>query len=148
MPKHKEKKQLPYPAAFVFELIWDVQKYPEFLPWCLSTRIVDYINEQGDFHADMVIGYRFFREKFRSEVTSSKPLEIDVKYIDGPFDYLQNHWKFTPISDHSCEVEFYVDFEFRSKFFQSLIQKVFTEAVHKMVLSFEKRAYDLYHKKT
>jgi coenzyme Q-binding protein COQ10 len=94
--------------------------------------------------ADMVIGYKMFREKFTSRVKLSTPDRIDVIYEDGPFRYLNNHWIFLPQEDGSCVVDFYVDFEFRSKLLQKMIGVVFNEAVKIMVHAFEKRATAVY----
>ena len=94
----------------------------------------------------MVIGFKIFREKFTSRVTLDRPgLRIDVAYSDGPFKYLKNHWIFVPAEGGAaCDIDFYVDFEFRSKLLQSAITVVFNEAVTKMVNAFEKRADVLY----
>ena len=144
MPTHAEIRRLPYTAEQMFDLVAGVEKYPEFLPWCLMTRIRE--RRETLLVADMVIGFKIFREKFTSRVTLDRPaLRIDVAYTDGPFKYLKNHWKFLPSADGAaCDVDFYVDFEFRSKLLQSAISVVFNEAVTKMVNAFEKRAEALY----
>jgi len=142
MPTHAEKRHLPHSPQQMFNLVSDVAKYPEFLPWCVGTRIT----EQDDAHivADMVIGYKMFREKFTSRVELSAPDRIDVVYEDGPFKYLNNHWIFITEEDGSCTVDFYVDFEFHSKLLQKMIGVVFNEAVKIMVHAFEKRADVIY----
>jgi len=144
MPTHAEIRRLPYTAAQMFDLVAGVEKYPEFLPWCLATRIRE--RRETLLVADMVIGFKIFREKFTSRVTLDRPaLRVDVAYTDGPFKYLKNHWKFIPAEGGAaCDVDFYVDFEFRSKLLQSAISMVFNEAVTKMVNAFEKRAEDLH----
>ncbi|MEQ8806889.1 MAG: type II toxin-antitoxin system RatA family toxin [Rhodospirillales bacterium] len=144
MPTHAEIRRLPYRADQMFDLVADVGRYPEFLPWCQATRI----RERSDtlLVADMVIGFKIFRERFTSRVTLDwEARRIDVAYSDGPFKYLKNHWIFAPAENgQGCDIDFYVDFEFRSKLLQSAISVVFNEAVTKMVNAFESRADDLY----
>ena len=144
MPTHAEIRRLPYTAEQMFDLVAGVEKYPEFLPWCLMTRIRE--RRETLLVADMVIGFKIFREKFTSRVTLDRSgLRVDVAYSDGPFKYLKNHWVFIPAEGGTaCDVDFFVDFEFRSKLLQSAISVVFNEAVTKMVNAFEKRAEALY----
>ena len=143
MPTHAEKKRLPFTQQQLFDLVADVDRYQEFLPWCVASRIN---SREGDvIHADLVIGFKMFREKFTSQVTLSRPDRIDVKYAHGPFKYLNNHWLFVPEEDGTATtIDFYVDFEFRSRLLQTLIGAVFNEAVQRMVRAFEKRAYEIY----
>ena len=142
MPTHAEKRVLPYTPEQMFDLVADVEKYPEFLPWCVATRIR---KRQGDIlFADMVIGFKMFREKFSTKVLCQRPGRIDVTYFDGPFKYLNNHWLFEPHGDGQCLIDFFVDFEFRSRLMQKAIGAVFNEAVQRMISSFEKRAAVLY----
>ncbi|MEQ8604111.1 MAG: type II toxin-antitoxin system RatA family toxin [Marivibrio sp.] len=142
MPKHAEKKRLPYSAEQMFDLVADVGRYPEFLPWCRGARVR---RREGELIvADLVIGFKGITERFTSRVELDRDNHIiDVSYEDGPFKYLENHWKFIP-DDEGCVVDFYVDFEFRSRFLQHMIGMVFTEAVRRMVNAFETRARDLY----
>jgi len=142
MPTHAEQKILPHRPEQVFDLVADVARYPEFLPWCIATRIKS--NDGGVMIADMVIGFKVFREQFTSKVTLERPNRIDVEYQNGPFRYLENHWLFKPEGDGHCLVDFNVDFEFRSKILEHAIGRVFTEAVHRMVTAFEIRATHLY----
>ncbi len=142
MPTHAEKRLLPHSPEQLFDLVADVARYPEFLPWCIGTRIR---RQEGDtIIADMVIGYKMFRERFVSEVTLDRPRRIDVIYREGPFRYLNNHWIFEPAAGGACEIDFYVDFEFRSRLMQKMIGAVFNEAVKIMVSAFEKRAGEIY----
>ena len=142
MPTHAEKRHLPHSPQEMFALVADIEKYPEFLPWCVGTRVR---SDDGEVVlADMVIGYKMFRETFTSEVRLSQPDRIDVAYMDGPFKYLNNHWIFLLEPDGTCTVDFYVDFEFRSKFLQKMIGSIFNEAVKIMVSAFEKRAGSVY----
>ena len=142
MPTHAEKRLLPHKPEQLFDLVADVDRYPEFLPWCVAARVSD---RHGDvLRADLVIGFKMFREKFTSKVTLARPGRIDVEYFRGPFRYLNNHWIFTPEGEGSCIIDFYVDFEFRSRLLQRLIGPVFNEAVRRMVRAFETRADAIY----
>jgi coenzyme Q-binding protein COQ10 len=141
MPTHAETKVLPYTPEQMFELVADVARYPEFLPWCVASRIR---SRDGDvFFADLVIGFKMVRERFTSKVTLKRPDRLDVTYTDGPFKHLNNHWVFKP-HPQGTEIDFYVDFEFRSKLLQTMIGALFNEAVKLMVSAFEKRAKQLY----
>lgn len=142
MPTHAEKRVLPYRPQQMFDLVVDVERYPEFLPWCLACRIKRRPSDE-ELVADMVIGFKMFRERFTSRVAYHPTRRIDVSYEDGPFKYLQNHWEF---EDHpeGCLIDFYVDFEFRSRLLQGAIGAVFNEAVRRMIQAFETRAHHLY----
>ncbi|MGI9493136.1 MAG: type II toxin-antitoxin system RatA family toxin [Geminicoccaceae bacterium] len=142
MPTHAEKRHLPYSQKQLFDLVAEVHHYPEFLPWCTACRITK--RDGKTFFADLVIRFKVFTERFQSKVTLHEHEQIDVEYIDGPFRYLNNHWRFISQEDGSCVIDFYVDFEFRSKMLQALIGLLFNEAVSRMVDAFEKRAIDLY----
>jgi coenzyme Q-binding protein COQ10 len=142
MPTHKERRVLPYSPAQLYELVVDIERYPEFLPWCLGARVRT--REDDLIVADLIIGFRMFRERFTSRVRPDPAAQrIDVTYAEGPFRYLENHWRFL---DHpqGCEIDFYVDFEFRSKLLQKVIETLFHEAVRRMVAAFETRARALY----
>ncbi|WP_448204775.1 type II toxin-antitoxin system RatA family toxin [Azospirillum sp. sgz302134] len=142
MPTHAEKKVLPYTPEQMYRLVADVEKYPEFLPWCLAARIRR--REGNVMFADLVIGFKMVRERFTSRVELNEPARrIDVQYTEGPFQYLNNHWIFTPHERGVC-VDFYVDFEFRSKMLQKIMGVLFNEAVRRMVQAFEARADQLY----
>ena len=142
MPKHVEKRVLKHSPQQMFDLVADVERYPEFLPWCLGTRITKC---DGDvIEADMLIGFRMFRERFGSHVELDRTgMEINVRYTHGPFRYLVNRWHFVPHAE-GCEIDFFVDFEFHSKLLQKMIGVVFNEAVKIMVHAFEKRADVVY----
>ena len=128
----------------MFDLVADIERYPEFLPWCVGTRIR---SRDGNLVvADMIIGYKMFRESFTSRVTLSKHDRIDVEYSDGPFKYLHNHWIFEPDGSGTC-IDFFVDFEFKSRILQAMIGVVFGEAVRIMVNAFERRAEVIYGKR-
>ncbi|MEI6986527.1 MAG: type II toxin-antitoxin system RatA family toxin [Rhodospirillaceae bacterium] len=141
MPTHAEKKFLPYTPDQMFQLVADIERYPEFLPWCIGARIKQ---RTGDtLHADLMIGFKMVRERFTSTVVLTPPSRIDVTYAQGPFRYLNNHWIFEP-APGGCEIDFFVDFEFKSKMLQKIIAVLFGEAVFRMVAAFEARAQILY----
>lgn len=133
---------MPYAPAQLFDLVADIERYPEFLPWCVAARIR---KREGEvIHADLVIGFKMIRERFTSRVVLDRPGRIDVSYAEGPFKYLRNYWKFEPASDGGTIIDFYVDFEFRSRMLQAVIGALFHEAVRRMVTAFEARAKALY----
>lgn len=144
MPTHAEKRLLPYTPQQMFRLVADIERYPEFLPWCVAARIR---RRDGDVvYADLMIGFKLVRERFTSKVTLDEPANrIHVQYTDGPFHYLNNHWIFVP-EPGGCTVDFFVDFEFRSKTLQKIMGVLFNEAVRRMVHAFETRAEQLYGK--
>ena len=150
MPTHAEKRVLPYTPAQLFDLVADVKQYPAFLPWCLAVRVrhreiaETTVGGEELLVADMAIGFKVFRESFTTRVQCRRPNRIDVTYTDGPFRYLNNHWVFSPTGDNACEIDFFVDFEFRSTILQKAIGLVFNEAVRKMVDAFQARAEALY----
>lgn len=147
MPTHAEKRRMPYSARQMYDLIADVPAYPEFLPWCSGARVRGRRDDGAAevLDADLVISFKVFRERFGSRVTlMPEDSRIDVEYLDGPFKYLKNHWKFQPVSDTECEVDFFVDFEFKSRTLQAIIGVVFNEAMRRIVRAFEERAEVLY----
>ena len=146
MPTHAEKRLSPHTPEQLYQLVADVERYPEFLPWCLGVRVRkrEFVDGEGDMVlADMVIGFKVFRERFTSKVVAKQPNRIDVTYTDGPFKYLNNHWVFNAV-EGGTEIDFFVDFEFRAKILEKAIGVVFNEAVQKMVNAFETRATKIY----
>jgi coenzyme Q-binding protein COQ10 len=141
MPTYAERKQLPYSAQQLYDLVADIESYPKFLPWCVAAR--NRSRNGTVLVSDLMIGFKMFRERFTSEVTLTDG-RIDVAYREGPFKYLTNHWIFEAQPDGSTIIDFYVDFEFRSKMLQSIVGALFNEAVKVMVGAFEKRARQLY----
>lgn len=141
MPRHAERRLLPHTPEQLFDLVADVERYPEFLPWCVATRVSG--RRVDGFMAEMVIGFKMFRERYVSRVDVDKPHRIDVSHFRGPFKHLRNHWIFEP-AEGGCIVDFSVDFEFHSRLMERLIGSVFHEAVRRMVSAFEKRAAQLY----
>jgi coenzyme Q-binding protein COQ10 len=144
MPVHRETRAFPYTPAQVFDLVADVERYPEFLPWCVGCRIKTR-ESPGCFTADLAVGFKMVRERFTSRVTIERPNTITVAYLDGPFRHLTNTWTFRPAAGGTgTEVDFFLDFEFRSRLLQTLIGALFEEAVRRMVGAFEARAHRLY----
>jgi len=142
MPTHAELRLLPYTPEQLFDLVADIERYPEFLPWCVGARVR---SREGDLIlGDLLIGWKMVREKFTSRVHLFRPDRIEVEYAEGPFKYLENHWKFIPQPGGGTLIDFHVDFEFRSRFLTGLIATLFNEAVKRMVSAFETRARALY----
>ncbi len=141
MPTYADRKLVGYTPEQLFDLVADVGKYPEFLPWCVGARVISQTDKE--LHANLTIGFGPFRESFTSRVTLERPARIRVSYENGPFRYLNNQWVFVP-APQGVNVDFWVDFEFRSKLLQKAIGVVFNEAVRRMVGAFLKRAADVY----
>ena len=152
MPTHAEIRRVPYSAEEMFALVADVARYPEFLPWCAGARIRSRRPRPDGtevVEADLVISFKVFRERFTSRVVlRPAELRIDVAYLEGPFRYLNNHWQFIPVAEKVCDIDFFVDFEFRSRTLQAVIGVVFNEAVKVIVRAFEKRAEALYGRRS
>ncbi len=143
MPKFIEDRTFPYTAQQMFDLVADVKEYPNFLPWCIGARL--YNIKEEDFYADLIIGFKVFRERFTSHVMLSDG-KIEIDYVKGPLQYLHNLWEFEDLPEGGSTLHFEVDFEFKNKIFQKMVGGLFTEAVHRMVASFEARAEELYAK--
>ncbi len=142
MPTHAETRVVPYSPEQMFDLVAGIERYPEFLPWCLAARIRS--REGKTVVADLVIGFKMIRERYTSRVTLDRPDRIDVEYLEGPLKRLTNHWVFEPQPGGGTRLNFYVDFEFRSRVLQALIGTLFYEALRRLVAAFEARARRLY----
>lgn len=147
MPKQIETKIVPFSSEQMFNLVADIDSYKEFLPWCNDSKIIE-TNQKEDHSlliADLEIGYDQFVYTYRSEVlVMNDKSEINVRDLDGPFKYLKNQWKFKSINEHSCQIEFYIDFELNIKVFDILMKKFFDLAFQKMVEAFTNRAKEIY----
>ncbi|MET4896002.1 type II toxin-antitoxin system RatA family toxin [Sphingomonadaceae bacterium jetA1] len=141
MPKHSETRHLPYTPQQMFDLVADVARYPEFLPWVSAMRVRS--DTEGETVADMIVGFKGLRETFTSRVTKQRPESIDVEYLDGPLKYLRNSWRFRP-EEQGCAVDFTVDFAFKNRMFEMLAGQVFGTALRRMIGAFEERAARLY----
>lgn len=143
MPTHAEQRLLPYRPEQLFDLVADIERYPEFLPWCVACRVTK--RDGPIIWGDLMVGFRVFRETFTSKVTLDRPDRIHVEYVDGPFRYLNNHWRFLPEQGgQATTIDFHIDFEFRSKLLQKVATTVFNEAVRRMVGAFETRAHEVF----
>jgi coenzyme Q-binding protein COQ10 len=138
----RETRRLPYSAQQMFDLVADVKRYNQFLPWVVATRVRS--DSDTEMVADMVVGFKALRESFTSRVAKTRPSEIAVQYIDGPLSDLQNVWRFREIDERTCEIDFAVDFQFKNRVFQALAGQYFDRAFRRMVEAFEQRAADLY----
>lgn len=146
MPSHSETRVLPYSPQQMYDLVADVERYPEFLPWTAAARIRSR-ESRGEHEvvlADLVISFKVFRERFGSRVTLwPARCTIDIEYIQGPFRYMESRWQFVEVED-GCEVLFHVDFEFRNRLLQGAAGMFFNEAMQRIVRAFERRAKQLY----
>lgn len=141
MPAHHETRILPYAPEQMFDLVADVRRYPDFLPWVVALRV----REDSDTAtlADMIVGFKGLRETFTSRVEKRRPDRIRVEYVEGPLRHLTNEWRFRP-DPRGCAVDFSVDFAFRSRVFEKLAGAVFDGALRRMIGAFEARADELY----
>jgi coenzyme Q-binding protein COQ10 len=142
MPRHSETRHLPYTPEQLFDLVADVERYSEFLPWVVAVRIRS--ASENEIIADLVVGFSAFKERFTSRVSLDKPHRIHVDYIEGPLKYLRNEWRFDPAPDGGTNLFFSVDFAFRSRIFQALAGEMFDRALRRMTDAFERRAAALY----
>jgi coenzyme Q-binding protein COQ10 len=148
MPRFSTKRRVRHDAGEMFDLVADVERYPEFVPLCRSLRLIRRVPEPEGVEvivAEMTVAYKLLRERFTSRVTLDRPnLQILVEYLDGPFSRMQNRWSFNPIGDHGCEIEFFIDYEFRSRTVGLLMGAMFDTAFRRFSAAFEKRADQVY----
>jgi coenzyme Q-binding protein COQ10 len=142
MPRHSEVKHLPYTPEQLFELVADVKRYDEFLPWVTAVRVRS--SSETEMVADLIVGFGAFKERFTSRVRKERPKLIDVDYVEGPLKYLHNEWRFEAAADGGTNLHFSVDFAFRSRIFEAVAGQVFDRALRKMTGAFEQRAAVLY----
>ena len=147
MPKHSEHRALPHSAQQMYDLVADVARYPEFLPWTAAARIKSRTpmpDGSEVMEADLVISFKVFRERFGSQVVLWPATRvIDTRYLDGPFKHMTSSWRFAEAAG-GCLVDFEVDFEFRNAILQGIIGVVFNQAMQQVVRAFERRAAELY----
>ena len=141
MPRHSEKRFLPYTPEQLFDLVADVGRYQEFLPWVAATRIRS--NSETEMVADLVVGFKALKETFTSKVLKARPGSIEIDYVEGPLKYLHNSWKFRAVPG-GTEVDFCVDFAFRNRIFEAIAGQMFDRALRRMINAFEERAAVLY----
>ena len=142
MPRHSETRNICYSPEQMFDMVADVGRYQEFLPWVSATRVRS--NSPDQMIADLVVGFRAIKETFSSRVHKRRPHEIEIDYIEGPLKYLHNSWKFAPAGAGGSKVDFCVDFAFRSRIFETLAGQMFDRALRRMIGAFEERAAELY----
>ena len=142
MPKHTETRNLPYTPEQLFDMVADVRRYPEFLPWTAAVRIRS--DSPTETVADLAVGFKAIKETFTSRVRKDRPRAIEIDYIEGPLKYLHNSWNFTPDGQGGTNIDFCVDFAFKSRMFEMLAGQVFDRALRKMIGAFCERAEQLY----
>lgn len=142
MPGIRETRRLPWSADQMYDLVADVARYHEFLPWVVATRIKS--DSEVETVADLLVGFKSLREKFTSRVLKQRPGRIEVIYVDGPMRDLDNVWLFTALPEGGCEIDFLVEFTFRNAVFEKLAGQYFDRAFRRMVEAFEQRAQALY----
>jgi coenzyme Q-binding protein COQ10 len=143
MPQLSTTRRVRHAAAEMFDLVADVEHYPEFVPLCRSLSVRSRSRNGGKdvIVADMTVAYKFVRETFTSRVTLDRAnLEILVEYLEGPFQKLNNRWTFRPAGEHACDVEFFIAYEFRSRALGALMGSVFDAAFRRFAAAFERRA--------
>ena len=142
MPRQTETRQMPNTPEQMFDLVADVKRYQEFLPWVAATRVRS--DSESLMIADLVVGFRAIKETFTSRVEKQRPTRIHTEYIEGPLKYLQNSWAFKPDGKGGTEIDFCVDFAFKNRLFESLAGQMFDRALRRMIGAFEDRAHALY----
>lgn len=149
MPSHTERQISPYTARQLFALVADIERYPEFLPWCRAARVLE--RRDGELLGELVISFKHMTESYVSRVTLSPPAgereacRIDVALVRGPFHHLINRWEFTP-EGQGTRIDFFLDFRFRSRMLEKLLGALFSKATARMVTAFAERAQALYGK--
>ena len=133
---------VPYSAAQMFELVDAVERYPEFLPWCSASELID--RDEAELRAALHINFRGIKQKFITRNSRSAPHAMGIQLVEGPFKALEGAWKFIPLSDAGCKVEFRLSWEFSSRLLASLAGPVFNHIALTMVDAFVKRAESLY----
>lgn len=142
MPKHSETRHLPYTPEQLFDLVADVRRYPEFLPWVVAVRVRS--DKETETVADLAVGFKALKETFTSRVIKQRAREIEIDYVDGPLKYLHNNWKFESDGQGGTNIHFTVDFAFKSRMFELLAGQMFDRALRKMIGAFCDRAHALY----
>jgi coenzyme Q-binding protein COQ10 len=148
MPQFSTTRRVRHAAAKMFDLVADVERYPEFVPLCRALKVRRRTSEPGGIDvlvADMTVAYKLISERFTSRVTLDRPnLKILVEYLEGPFSRLQNQWTFRPVDEHTCEVEFFISYEFKSRTLALLMGSMFDLAFRRFAAAFERRADAVY----
>jgi coenzyme Q-binding protein COQ10 len=152
MPQFSTKRRVRHAAGDMFDLVADVERYPEFVPLCSVLKVRSRDTGPGDVEivvANMTVAYKLIRETFRSKVTLERPkLLILVEYLDGPFSHMENRWTFQPVGESACDVEFFINYEFKSRVLGLLMGAMFDAAFRRFAAAFERRADEIYARKT
>jgi coenzyme Q-binding protein COQ10 len=148
MPQFSTTHRVRHAAADMFDLVADVESYPEFVPLCRALKIRQRIEEPEGVEiliADMTVAYKLVRETFTSRVTLDRPnLQILVEYLEGPFSHLENRWTFHPTGERACDVQFFISYEFKSRMLGVLMGSMFDLAFRRFAVAFERRADVVY----
>jgi coenzyme Q-binding protein COQ10 len=148
MPEFTTTRRLRHSAANMFDLVADVERYPEFVPLCSSLKVRRRIEGSEGvliLVADMTVAYKLIHESFVSRVTLDRPnLQILVEYLEGPFSHLENRWTFRPTGERTCEVRFFISYEFKSRMLGMLLGSMFDLAFRRFATAFEQRADKIY----
>ena len=149
MPQFSTRRRVRHKAAEMFDLVADIERYPEFVPLCRALKVKSRTTKEGAevLVADMTVAYKLVHETFTSQVTLDKArLHILVEYLSGPFSHMQNRWRFRDLEEGLCDVEFFIDYEFRSRVLAALMGAMFDAAFRRFAEAFEKRADVIYGK--
>ena len=151
MPQFTNKRQVAHASREMFDLVADVERYPEFVPLCRKLQVLKRSTGADGTEtivADMTVAYKLVRETFTSRITLDRPkLQILVEYLEGPFSHMENRWSFRPVDDANCEVEFFISYEFRSRMLAMLMGAMFDLAFRRFAAAFERRADEIYARK-
>jgi coenzyme Q-binding protein COQ10 len=146
MTSHSESRVVSYPADLMFAIVADVERYPEFVPWCVGLRILrrETVGPREIMLCETIVGFRGLREKYTSRVAAvAREHRVDVEQVSGVFRKLTTHWRFRPVDGKSCRVEFAIDFEFKSRVLGAVAGAAFGVVVTQMTKAFEDRAKKL-----
>jgi len=150
MTSHTESRIVPYSADLMYAIVADVERYPQFVPWCVALRILkrETVGPREILLCEIIVGFRGLREKYTSRATAvARDHRVDVEQVDGMFRKLNTHWRFTPQDEKSCRVDFSIDFEFKSRMLGAVAGAAFGLVVTQMTKAFEERAKSLTGKK-
>jgi coenzyme Q-binding protein COQ10 len=152
MPRFSTRRRVDHAAADMFDLVADVEKYPQFVPMCSALRVRSRTTKAEGvivIVAVMTVAYKLIHQTYTSRVTLDRPkLSIQVEYLDGPFSHMQNRWEFHAAGENACEVEFFVDYEFKSRTLSMLMGAMFETVFRRMAAAFEKRADEVARKRS
>ena len=142
MTYYEVERDLEYSDKKIFDLICDIEKYPDFLPWCKNSSI--YNKQDNEFYSDITVGFNLVNETFTSKVIVDYPQSVISTATNGPFQTMINKWSIEPLGNNKCHVSLKIEYEFKSIILKKLIGKFFDKATEKMITAFEKRAKYIY----